>query len=166
MNAPVQVAEADAIADIEDFLEVCEQQGWFYSEGWIPLQIAVDNLQYLAERWGLVDLHGQDEIQAAMSFAFAAAEPVDDLPTDYAAQIVRQWELADPRDRWKHTGEPPPKASAPPRSSPRTHSTPDSVIDAFFYVARQGDRHRLARWLADHPADKAELFKLWKAKRC
>ena len=25
--------------------------------------------------------------------------------------IVTRWELADPRDRWKHTGEPPPKAS-------------------------------------------------------
>jgi hypothetical protein len=93
----------------------------------------------------------------------------DELETQIyleAADLVRQWELADPRDRWKHTGEQPPATSDIPKSYPRPYSTPDSVIDAFFYVARQGDRHRLARWLADHPTDKAELFKLWKVKRC
>jgi hypothetical protein len=33
-------------------------------------------------------------------------------PLSYAEQLVRQWELADPRDRWRHTGEPTPPASA------------------------------------------------------
>ena len=28
----------------------------------------------------------------------------------YVEQLVRQWELADPRDRWRHTGEPTPPA--------------------------------------------------------
>lgn len=34
-----------------------------------------------------------------------AISPPDD---DYVSQIVKRWEMDDPRDRWKHTGEPPP----------------------------------------------------------
>ncbi len=83
-----------------------------------------------------------------------------------AADLVRQWELADPRDRWKHTGEAPPKTSTAPKASPRTHSTPESVVNAFKFVAGLGDADRLARWLADHPADAPELFKIWKGKQC
>lgn len=30
--------------------------------------------------------------------------------SDYAEDLVRQWELNDPRDRWRHTGERPPSA--------------------------------------------------------
>jgi hypothetical protein len=80
--------------------------------------------------------------------------------------LVKLWELADPRDRWRHTGEAPPKVLEIPRARLEPYRTPDSTIDAFKYVASLGDADRLARWLADHPADKAELFKLWKAKRC
>jgi len=29
------------------------------------------------------------------------------------AAMVRQMELDDPRDRWKHTGEPPPPSRSP-----------------------------------------------------
>ena len=32
-------------------------------------------------------------------------------PLGYAEQLVRQWEIADPRDRWRHTGEKAPPAS-------------------------------------------------------
>jgi hypothetical protein len=28
--------------------------------------------------------------------------------SDYADDLVKQWELGDPRDRWRHTGEKPP----------------------------------------------------------
>jgi hypothetical protein len=93
----------------------------------------------------------------------------DELETQIylaAADLVRHWELADSWDRWRHTGEPPPKASDIPNARPEPYRPAQSTVDAFFFVARQGDRHRLARWLADHPADKAELFKLWKAQRC
>jgi hypothetical protein len=82
-----------------------------------------------------------------------------------AAARVQRWDLADTRDRWRHTGEPPPKASDVPNARPEPYRTNASTVDAFLFVARQGDRPRLARWLADHPADKAELFKLWKAER-
>jgi len=85
---------------------------------------------------------------------------------DDVADIVRRLELADPRDRWKHTGEAPPKTSTAPKASPRTHSTPESVVNAFKFVAGLGDADRLARWLADHPADAPELFKIWKGKQC
>jgi hypothetical protein len=173
---------------------------WQYQ---MEMDEAVDELQAYAERSGLVIEIGQDAVQAIIAAPFARlrAMAADDAidpqcpcehceyvlrehsvpeclcPTgtesDYAAQIVRQWELDDPRDRWRHTGEPPPEivrnsdVSGKPVNTRRPYSTPDSVVDAFFFVARQCDRRRLARWIADHPpADKAELFKLWKAKRC
>jgi hypothetical protein len=176
MNAPLRVSEAAPLGNVEDFLEVCDQQAWFYAEGWISLHTAVDNLQYLAERWGLVDELGQDAVQAIIAEPSAIVRSeAGDEPSEYrsAADIVRGWELADPRDCWKHTGETPPPeivrnsdVSGKPANTRRPYSTPDSTISAFFFVARQDDADRLARWLADHSADKAELFKLWKAKRC
>lgn len=32
--------------------------------------------------------------------------------SDYADDLVRRWEMADPRDRWRHTGEPHPSVAA------------------------------------------------------
>jgi hypothetical protein len=93
------------------------------------------------------------------------------------AARVREIELADPRDCWKHTGEAPPTAAfrngdsqvhqmlhltpAPirPRSSP-----PRSVVDAFWHLCRLGDPDHLARWLAEHPRDGEFLQKLFEAK--
>jgi hypothetical protein len=148
-----EASDAAVPGDIDDFCEACSATAWFYSSGWIDLHTAVDNLQWLAARWALIERYGQDEIQAVMALALDP-EPFE-LPFDYSAQILRQWELAGP-----------PQAVNGSRARPQPHSTPDSVVDAFFFVARQGDAKRLAKWLADHPADKAELFKLWKAKRC
>ena len=82
-----------------------------------------------------------------------------------AADLVKQWELADPRDAWRHTGEPPPKASAIPNARPEPYRTPDSVIDAFWYVVGLNDPDRLKAWLLNHPKDAPHLHKLWKAKR-
>jgi len=105
MNAAAQTIPPPG--EIEDFIECCDVHAWFHRQGWISLHTAVDNLQRLAERWGLIDLHGQDEIQAQMAFAFGWVG-IDEIPSDRAVQLVRQWELADPRDRWRHTGELPP----------------------------------------------------------
>lgn len=33
---------------------------------------------------------------------------MDAIPEDYAAQLLKRWEMDDPRDRWLHAGEPPP----------------------------------------------------------
>jgi len=57
---------------------------------------------------------------------------------------------------------PRPDKSAKPTAAP--YRTPQSVIDAFLYVARNHDSEYLARWLADHPRDIANLNKVWEAK--
>ncbi|MBR0974088.1 hypothetical protein JQ572_26130 [Bradyrhizobium japonicum] len=126
----------------------------------MSLQFAADNLQALAERWGLVDEHGQDEVQRCMSEAFM---PLPELPSDYAAQLVRQWELDDPRDRWRWTGEMQPAPQAEPKQV-RAYKPADSTIDAFAYVVRLGDPAYLATWLASHPADAPHLMRLYEAK--
>jgi hypothetical protein len=81
-----------------------------------------------------------------------------------AADLVKQWELADPRDRWRHTGEPKPATSDIPKSNPRPYSTPDSVKDAFWYVVSLNDLKRLKTWLANHPADAPTLLELLESK--
>jgi hypothetical protein len=48
----------------------------------------------------------------------------------------------------------------------QAYRTPQSTIDAFFYVVRLDDPDYLKRWLARHPDDAAHLLKIWKAKQC
>lgn len=88
-----------------------------------------------------------------------------------APDLVRQWEMQDPRDAWRHTGEiPPPVAfrnadfagAAPP--SRQDYRTPKATVEAFFYVTRTKDAAGIAGWLADHPRDAQHLHKLWKQK--
>ncbi|SRR5713101_3597056 len=82
---------------------------------------------------------------------------------DDVADIVRRLELADPRDRWKHTGEAPPKAADVPKRRPELY-TPQSVKDAFWYVVTLNDLKHLKAWLADHPADATTLLELLESK--
>ncbi|MCK1627409.1 hypothetical protein IVA98_30710 [Bradyrhizobium sp. 160] len=110
---------------------------------------AVDCAQRHAELWGVVDEIGQDEVQAIMSLAFS---PAEGLQSDYASRLVMQWELADPRDRWRWTGELPPMQQVPAIEK-LPYRTAQSTIDAFHYVVREGDPERLATWLRNHPAD-------------
>jgi len=71
--------------------------------------------------------------------------------------------MADPRDRWRHTGELPP-AVVPESSPKKEYRTPQATIDAFFgWVVRQDQTYQ-ARWLAEHPRDEAYLRKLWEDK--
>jgi hypothetical protein len=50
----------------------------------------------------------------------------------------------------------------PEREAPkRSHRTPQSTIDAFWYVVRSGDTDRLTRWLEQHPANAPELHEIW-----
>jgi hypothetical protein len=83
-----------------------------------------------------------------------------------AADLVEQWERDDPRDNWKHTGEAPPKNCTDEEQFSRTrpYRTPQSTIDAFWYVASLDDPDYLTRWLAQHPRDVVALQKLWEAK--
>jgi hypothetical protein len=73
MNAPVRIVDADAIGAIEDFRECCADHAWFLDLGVIELPVAADNLQRLADRWGLIEMHGQDAVQQIMAGAFGWA---------------------------------------------------------------------------------------------
>jgi hypothetical protein len=82
------------------------------------------------------------------------------LPDD---DLVKLWELADSRDRWRQDGSaPPPEAVRnsiqewPPK---RPYRTPQSTVDAFNYLCREGDTARLAEWMKRHPADTPFLLK-------
>jgi hypothetical protein len=85
--------------------------------------------------------------------------------------IVQRWELADPRDAWRHTGEPPPLAvvrnsdiGAKPEKATRPYRTPQATMDAFWHVVRIGDPEYLANWLAQHPLDVPHLHEIWGRK--
>jgi hypothetical protein len=77
-----------------------------------------------------------------------------------AADLVAQWERADPRDAWRHTGEESPPPTAAPLKQP--YSTPTSTEQAFWYVALNESPDQLARWLERHPLDAPYLIEIWK----
>ena len=88
-----------------------------------------------------------------------------------AAAILKRWELADPRDAWRHTGERRPPASirnsdigGQPATLATPYRTPQSTIDAFWYVVRLADPQRFAAWLDDHPKDEFFLLNLLESK--
>lgn len=137
----------------EEFAECCAYQRWFVDNGWVTKQVAVDNLQLLSDCAGFVDELGVDLVQRLMSEAFA---PAADLPSDYARQLVMQWELADPRDAWRWTGELPP-APSPELKKFATYKPAHSTIWAFEYVLSLGDQERLATWLRNHLDDAPTL---------
>jgi hypothetical protein len=90
---------------------------------------------------------------------------------DFAADIMRRWDLADPRDRWQHTGEPPPPAhvrnsdiSPRPADGPQPYRTPQATKDAFWSLVGLADPERLKAWLADHPRDARFLIKLLESR--
>ena len=90
-------------------------------------------------------------------------EDLEEIIFVRAADLVAQWELADPRDAWRHTGEKRPRPEVGiPTSQP--YRTPQATIDAFWYVVRLNDPQRLAAWLDYHPHDAAFLLKLLEAK--
>jgi hypothetical protein len=80
------------------------------------------------------------------------------------AAMVREMELADPRDRWKHTGEAPRRPTNGFSENPIAYRTAQSTIDAFFFVVRTKSTEDIAEWLARHPRDEQHLYKLWKQK--
>jgi hypothetical protein len=102
--------------------------------------------------------------------------PVDELTLDELerraelrrqeeiAAMVRDWAMADPRDRWRHTGGPMPAIQSDSLSRQEPYATPQSVVDAFWFVASLDDPDRLKHWLDDHPRDVAALQKLWEDK--
>jgi hypothetical protein len=160
-----------------DFAALCADRAPLVANGSLLVSEFADELQAVAEHTGLIEAIGTDAVQDIMGAAIAAASLVPDLAEPdladeieaeimlRAAELVRQWELADPRDRWRHTGEPKPIfRPEPPRR--KAYSPADSTVAAFRYVLSLDDPDCLARWLSDHPADAPELFKIWKSKAC
>ncbi|MCP2210619.1 hypothetical protein [Bradyrhizobium diazoefficiens] len=143
----------------DEFAKCCASQRWFVDEGWVEKQVAVDILQFFAEAAGYLDELGQDEVQLLMAEAFA---PIEALPSDYAATLVMQWELADPRDRWRWTGELPPVQKAAAIERP-PYRTAQSTVDAFHFVMSLADPERLAAWLRNHSDDALVLLETLEA---
>ncbi|MCK1540652.1 hypothetical protein IVB12_01260 [Bradyrhizobium sp. 179] len=98
------------MSNVGAFEELCQDYVGWWLDGILEKTDAVDCAQRHAELWGVVDEIGQDEVQAIMSLAFS---PAEGLQSDYASRLVMQWELADPRDRWRWTGELPPMQQVP-----------------------------------------------------
>jgi hypothetical protein len=172
MNAPLGRLPTDLAPVEEVFSARCEACALLIVNNQLSLRDAVDDLQAYAVQSGLVDVIGQDEAQAIMSCAFCALDFLPEAAEDPgAADIVRRWELADPRDAWRHTGEAPPLPQVrsgplqPARLQAQPYRTPQSTIDAFWYVTRLDDPEYLKRWLSQHPRDVALLQKLWEAKQ-
>ena len=85
----------------------------------------------------------------------------------HGADLVRQWEMQDPRDAWRHTGETAPAASfrnSKPSIVPRAYRTPKATIDACMWLARYRDLAALREWLRDHRKDAPYLLMLLKGK--
>jgi hypothetical protein len=143
MNAHVPIP-VEAAAIEARFADLCNNRALLCIEGVLELHEAVDEVQGYAKLFGLIDLIGQDKVQHIMALRFGAPSLVPDVDDELdaaceyeimfgAADLVRRWELFDPRDAWRHTGEAPPP-DAIPLAPRRPYRTRQATEDAFFYV--------------------------------
>jgi hypothetical protein len=129
MNAPAKIEEAKQLLPAVNVLEIRAQlRAYFWWVYAMEIDEAVDELQAYAERTALVDLIGQDAVQAI---------------------------IAAPFERYRKRIEPEeiplqPKPEPPQR---RAYRPPQATIDAFKYVAATGDVAYLRQWLGDRPKD-------------
>jgi hypothetical protein len=79
------------------------------------------------------------------------------------AELIRQIEVAEIFARLEAMDDPSKRRLQPPAAAP-PYRTPQSMVDAFFYVARLNDADYLKRWLKRHPRDAETLCKLWEGK--
>jgi hypothetical protein len=125
------------------------------------------------EHCGLtIDRHRRDDTDEGPEFFCLPADELDLDELELRAELIRQVEVAaivrdmelnDPRDRWRHTGEPRPQAEETPIAPRQPYRTPQSTIDAFWYVAGLDDADRLTAWLEQHPLDVPFLKTIWGA---
>src|SRR5581483_5827766 len=189
-NMTQPTVPAIKLADpLEVFHELCETKAFLWAHYQIELPDAVDQLQAWAMENGLVALIGQDEVQRLMaeSCALVHSELDEEQPTEAelaveydvvereiflgAADLVRRWEMADPRDRWRHSGEPPlpdgvrnGDIAGRQVNIRQPYHPPKATRQAFWFVVQSADRKALNDWLARHPADAPFLLKIWKEK--
>lgn len=181
MNAPARILDGKVLEDAIWLLETRALIRAYleYEHQFEHLADAVDPLQEFAEASGLVAAIGQGEVQRLIAKPFerfraivateveaelVGTEVEPDLPSDYAAQLLMRWELDDPRDRWKWTGELPPPPEKAPESRPRP--VPQATIDAFYIVMSEDNPERLAAWLRNHPDDAPALLEMLEATGC
>jgi hypothetical protein len=166
MNAPLTEVDVRPLAPLVDILRLMAESAagsWELFGPELDLTEVVDPLQEFAERTGLVAAIGQDAVQEIIVGPFDSVRGLiagQSAVDNYAAQLVRQWEMADPRDAWRHTGEPRPEPDGNQLVPERIYRTPQSTIDAFRYVVALDDLERLKTWLADHPLDAPFLLAL------
>jgi hypothetical protein len=117
-------------------------------------------------------------MNTVISTAILESEPIEPEPCELcgctadledliylrAADLIAEWERADPRDAWRHTGEQPPRMIEPVPTAVQPYRTPQATIDAFWYVASLDNPEYLTRWIAQHPSDASALYKLWEGK--
>src|SRR4030081_3485577 len=109
-----------------------------------PLPIEIDPRP--CERCGLkIERHQMVDEGEGPEF-FCLDVPVDELTLDELerraelrrqeeiAAIVRDWEMDEPRDRWRHTGEPRPAPHPPPAPPREPYAPPQATLDAFRFV--------------------------------
>jgi hypothetical protein len=153
MNAPLKIAPATRVIPAIDVLAIrADVRAFLWWQYEMEIDEAVDELQAYAERSGLVRDVGQDRVQEIIAAPFARyremIEPADSPPEWFTNTIMSE---AD---------EPEPIKPAAKQS----YRTPKAVADAFAYVLRLGDPEYLTRWLAQHPLDAADLYKIWEGK--
>ena len=120
------------------------------------------------EHCGLtIDRHRRDDTDEGPEFFCLPADELEMHELELRIELIRQVEVAaivrdmelnDPRDCWRHTGELPPNLIAEPTPPPSKPRVPQSTIDAFHYVASLGDPVYLAKWLRDHADVARELM--------
>jgi hypothetical protein len=81
------IPNAQAPDPLEVFRERCEARALLFANGQMSLHEAVDELQNAAVGRGLIDLVGQDQVQAIMGAAFATVRSV--LPSDWPGRSCR-----------------------------------------------------------------------------
>lgn len=174
MNAPAKILDGQVLEDAIWLLETRALIHAYleYEHQYEHLADAIDPLQDFAQQSGLVAAMGQDEVQRLIAAPFArfrnivaaeiAAEFGIDQPSDYASRLVREWELADMRDRWRWTGEMPPVQQTAAPAKPQ-RGMPQSTVDAFRFVVSLADADHLAAWLRAHPGNAKALLEMVEA---
>jgi hypothetical protein len=126
-----------------------------------------------------IDRHERDDTPEGPIFLCADIDPDElTLPElerravlierEEVRAMAEQWERADPRDRWRHTGEaaPPDIIRNGPQAEPcRPSRRPvQSTIGAFLYLVSLKDPDRLVAWLRERERDRPFLLTLLEAK--
>jgi hypothetical protein len=161
--AAQQVVWADPL---EVFEARCWARAWLFGAGELTLHEAVDPLQEAAVATGLVELIGQDNVQALIAAAFAPARndvgddvtspviadaPHDDDPhDDYAGlthSFARLCRAADAEHKSKGSSS----------GAPAFHIAV-STLAAAEYLTKQNDPAGMYAWLADRSDREVEAI--------